>query len=247
MKLSFSGRRALILGGTCDLAICLATMMADDGLFPVLTSRKKSRDEDLSDRIPLDKGKYEIVHMDLSDPGSADTLFDNLKDDPDYLVDFAQGDFERLIATADSEHVYKYFENNISFRALVLKRAARAMLKKRIGRLIFVSSTAAIMPNPGQGFYAASKLASEALYRNLGLELCEKGITTMSLCPGYVKTGRGEKYLKSHEGEILEKIPIKRALTEKEVAEAIMFFLSDSAVGFNATTVTMDGGLTAGK
>ena len=121
------------------------------------------------------------------------------------------------------------------------------MLKKKRGRLVFVSSSAADRPNPGQGFYAASKLASEALYKNLGLELGGRGITTVTLRPGYVDAGRGKKYLQTRKEEVLRMVPIKRAITGAEVAETILFFLSDSAAGFNATEIALDGGLTAGK
>ena len=46
---------------------------------------------------------------------------------------------------------------------------------------------------------------------------------------------------------VADRIPLGRALTVQEVVEAVMFLLSDNAAGFNATTVTMDGGLSAGK
>ena len=101
-------------------------------------------------------------------------------------------------------------------------------------------------PNPGQGFYAAAKLASEALYRNLGLELANRGITTVTLRPGYIATGRGTKYIRANE-DISGRIPLGRVLTGKEVAEAILFFLSDNAGGFNAVEICMDGGLSAAK
>jgi 3-oxoacyl-[acyl-carrier protein] reductase len=110
-----------------------------------------------------------------------------------------------------------------------------------------VSSSAAYRPNPGQGFYAASKLASEALYRNLGLELGEHGVTAVILRPGYIDAGRGKKYMQGKGGDILRMVPIKRVLNTAEVAETILFLLSDSAAGFNATEISLDGGLTAGK
>ena len=121
------------------------------------------------------------------------------------------------------------------------------MLVQKSGRLIYMSSTAAGMPNKGQGFYAAVKLAGEALYKNIGIELAAKGITSISLRPGYVNAGRGEKYISKSKNEILKKIPAGKALVSSEIAETIMFFLSDSARGFNATEIVMDGGLTAGK
>ena len=121
------------------------------------------------------------------------------------------------------------------------------MLKKRKGRLVFISSAAAARPNPGQGFYAAPKLASEALYRNMGLELGERGVTTVILRPGYIDAGRGRIYLQKQDRKILEMTPIKRAITGEEIAQTILFLLSDSAAGINATEISMDGGLTSGK
>ena len=247
MKLEFSGNRALIVGGTCDLAIVLAELMIQEGLFPFLSARNEGGMERIGENLKAYDGKYEIVILDFKNPLKISSVFEGIGEDLDYLVDFAHGDFERLIAAANTKDVYCYFEENISYRAEILKRAGRAMLREKKGRLVFVSSAAARKPNPGQGFYAAAKLASEALYRNMGLELGKKGITTVTLRPGYIQSGRGETYLKPVNGEAIKKIPIKRALHPTEVAETVLFFLSESARGFNATEISLDGGLTAGK
>ena len=121
------------------------------------------------------------------------------------------------------------------------------MVLQGAGRMVYVSSTAAGMPNPGQGFYAAAKQASEALYRSAGLELAPRGVTTVALRPGYVNAGRGNRYLNKNADVALAKVPLGRALQIAEVVDTILFLLSDSAVGFNATALTMDGGLSAGK
>ncbi|MCJ7615849.1 MAG: SDR family oxidoreductase, partial [Desulfobacterales bacterium] len=168
-------------------------------------------------------------------------------DDINYMVDFVHGNFESLVASADADRIYSYFAENVSFRAEVVKRVARIMMKKKRGRLVFISSSAAARPNPGQGFYAAAKLASEAIYKNLGLELAGHGISAITLRPGYINSGRGRQFIQARGLEVIGKIPVKRALTKKEVAETILFYLSDSAAGFNATEISMDGGLTAGK
>jgi 3-oxoacyl-[acyl-carrier protein] reductase len=79
------------------------------------------------------------------------------------------------------------------------------------------------------------------------MELAGRGITAAILRPGYVDAGRGRRYLERYPHQTLAKIPLGRALTISEVVDTIMFLLSDSAVGFNATVLTMDGGLSAGK
>ena len=71
--------------------------------------------------------------------------------------------------------------------------------------------------------------------------------TTVNLRPGYIDAGRGRQYVEGNEKDILGTIPLGRTLDIEEVVDTILFLLSDSAVGINATVVTMDGGLSAGK
>jgi 3-oxoacyl-[acyl-carrier protein] reductase len=221
--------------------------MIESSLFPILTYRDDRGLSRIRKTLQPFEGRYETYYLNFGDRDSLDSLFSYIGDNLDFMVDFAQGNYESLIASADEDSVYRYFTENISFRAEALKIAGRTMLKKRKGRIVFISSAAAQRPNPGQGFYAAAKLASEALYRNMGLELGERGVTTVILRPGYVDAGRGSIYIQGQEGKSLQTVPIKRAITWDEIAQTILFLLSDSAAGINATEISMDGGLTSGK
>lgn len=247
MQLEFTGRRALILGGTCDLAVALAGIMIGSGIIPVMTCRDEKGWGLIRKSIEPFEGKFQTAFLKLGDRESLDGLFSGEAADIDYLVDFAQGDYECFVAAANEDEVESYFAQNTAFRAEVLKRAARVMLKKKKGRLVFVSSAAAVRANPGQGFYAAAKLASEQLYKNIGIELGSRGITSVSLRPGYVDAGRGSRYLLEKGDDFLKRIPIGRALAAWEVAQSIMFLLSEAARGINATEIIMDGGLTQVK
>jgi len=247
MILSFHGKKALVLGGSCDLALTLAVAMMETGIFPLLTFRSEEGREKIAARLSPLGGSYGACYLDFGDRDSLASLLAQGGGDIDYVVDFAQGDFEGYVAAADEARVYQYFNDNVSFRAELLKKVARIMLKRKKGRFVFISSVAAGRTNPGQGFYAAAKLASEALYRNLGLELGRKGITAVTLRPGYIRAGRGKAYLDAHGEDALRLVPTGRFLTGNEVAEVILFLLSESAAGFNATELTMDSGQTAYK
>jgi 3-oxoacyl-[acyl-carrier protein] reductase len=246
MNLQFSGKNLLIFGGSCDLSIGLAERAIQAGLFPTLTFRSEQGKKHIAERLSH-PGQYDTCRLDFADHNSLNSLLNKLGNRVDFLVDFAQGDFESLIASADENRIYTYFSENIAFRAEFLKKISRVMLQNGKGRMVFISSSAAIKPNHGQGFYAASKLASEALYKNIGLELGGFGVTTITLRPGYINKGRGKTFIQKQAEAILQKVPIKRALNDTEVAETILFLLSESARGFNATEISMDGGLTAGK
>lgn len=251
MKLSFTGRRALVTGGNSRLGLELSRKMIEAGIFPTLTSRSEKGKAEIDRCLSECEGRYAHRYMDLSEPASIAEALSGMDEGIDYLVDLAQSDYEALVAAADPGKVAGYFAENVASRADLLKRVSRIMMKKRRGRLLFISSAAANRSDAGQGFYASAKLACEALYRNLGIELGGRGITTVSLRPGFVAAGRGERFLSQNREQakvrVKAKIPAGRILTAEEVAETILFFLSDSARGFNATEILMDGGLSAGK
>jgi 3-oxoacyl-[acyl-carrier protein] reductase len=247
MQLEFSGDRALILGGSCQLALDLAEVMIASGLRPILGYRSDQGHRRILDCLDPMEGRFETLSLDLSRADALARQAAQLTGPVDFLVDFAQEDLEGLVASADSETVRQFFDAQIAGRALLVQQVVRRMLLQRSGRLLYVSSTAAGRPNPGQGFYAAVKCAAEALYRNVGLELAIRGVTTVILRPGYIDSGRGRRYLNEKSTQVLAKIPMGRPLQAMEVVQTIMFLLSDSARGFNATALTMDGGMSAGK
>lgn len=247
MQLEFTGRRALILGGTCDMAVALAVIMIESGIFPVMTYHDKKGRDHIRKTLEAFEEKFQTAYLTLEKRNMLDCLFSGEAADIDYLVDFAQSDYECLVAAANDYEFERYFAQNVAFRADILKRAARVMLKRKRGRLVFASSAAAARANPGQGFYAAAKLSSEQLYKSIGIELGSRGITSVSLRLGYVDAGRGNRYLQERGVEFLNRIPIGRALDVTEVAQTIMFLLSEAARGLNATEIIMDGGLTQVK
>jgi 3-oxoacyl-[acyl-carrier protein] reductase len=228
-------------------AITLAKIMIGSSILPKLAYRDEEGRNSIRQSLGQWGDKFETSFIKLGDNKSLEGLFSGAAADIDFLVDFAQGDYECFVAAADEDEVQRYFAENVSFRAEVLKKAARVMLKKKGGRMVFVSSAAAVRANPGQGFYAAAKLASEQLYKNIGIELGRRGITSVTLRPGYIDAGRGGRFLRERGAELLKRIPLGRPLSSSEVAGTIMFLLSETAQGINATEIIMDGGLTQSK
>jgi len=229
------------------MGLALAETMIDAGFHPMLTYRSAQGRERILEGLRMHDGGYDAFHLDFKAPEKSSGLDAYLSQGVDYLVDMVQGDLEGLVPTVDDRAVGDFFDANIRARAIVIQLVARAMLARKKGRMVYISSTAAGRPNPGQAFYAAAKQAAEALYRNLGLELAGRGITTVILRPGYLDAGRGRRYLEQNAPQALAQVPLGRALTIQEVVDAILFLLCDSALGFNATVLTMDGGLSAGK
>lgn len=235
MHLTFRGRRVLILGGGCAIGLDLIGKLGETGLTIIPTHASSAGKAALAERFP-DLARRS-PHLDLADPASVDAL----EREADYVVDLAHARFEALMAAAEAD---TYFTAQISGRQRLLRHLGRAMLARRFGRLIHVSSTAACLPAEGQGFYSAAKRAGEALYHALGLELGERGVTSVSLRLGLLDAGRGAEFLDTANRRATLKAPL---VTTEQAASTLLFLMSDQALAFTCTTLTMDAGLTAHK
>lgn len=236
MRLTFQGRRVLILGGSCAIGLALIDKLGETDLAIVPTHASDSgraalakRFQDLAQRSP---------RLDLADPTSVDAL----ERDADYIVDLAHARFESLMAA--SIEADAYFAAQIAGRQRLLRHLGRAMLARRFGRLVHVSSTAASLPAEGQGFYSAAKRAGEALYHALGLELGPRGVSSVSLRLGLLDAGRGTDFLDTENRRATLQAPL---VSTDQAASTLLFLLSDQALAFTCTTLTMDAGLTARK
>ena len=250
IPMNLSGKHACILGASSDLGMAVAKTLSDADLRLTLSACSENGINRITSAFPT----ATIVGLNLETVAQG-TVIDTDKTvdaalgsiaSPAYLVDCMQSDFEAFIAGAEPADIAQYMEANITGRAICLRHISRMMLANRFGRCLFISSTAAALPNSGQGFYAASKLAGEALYQNLGVELGGRGVTSCSLRLGYVLSGRGSKFIENNP-QAVTRSPAKRAVSPDEAARTVAFLLSDDARMINGTSITMDGGLTACK
>jgi NAD(P)-dependent dehydrogenase (short-subunit alcohol dehydrogenase family) len=135
--------------------------------------------------------------------------------------------------------------------AFLMSRAAvPAMRKARWGRIVSVSSKAALRPGPKRATYAASKAAILGFTRSLALDLAPFGITVNAVCPGPIRTSRAISTNRREYGDDLETgfrerskaIPVGRFGSPEEVASMIAYLASDEAAFVTGQAIGVDGG-----
>jgi 3-oxoacyl-[acyl-carrier protein] reductase len=257
----------LIAGGSCELGLALGAALAADGMAVALTARDAAGAARIRAALPeaavlplCARGpERDGTHEDFA-PAAAEG--DDAEDDPPetlperaraalgaaprLFVDLLHSRFECLLAGADPAAIDLWASRDIAFRARLLRAVSRSMLAARDGRCVFVSSTAAERAAPGQGYYAAAKLAGETLYRAVGVELAPRGVTACSLRLGWLDAGRGAPFLQSRAANA-PLPPTGRTVTVTEAVQTLRFLLSAPATAINATTLTCDGGFGALK
>ncbi len=242
MKLDFRGSTALILGGSSAMGLELTRLLQDEGVDAIPTHASPAGLDAIAETFPDLAGVS--PRLNLADRTSYASLDPVIDSGVAYLVDLAQADHEGLLAAASKFDAESYFEAHVTGRLLLLKTVTRSMLAKGFGRLLHVSSTAAALPAPGQGFYATAKNAAESLYLSMGLELGGRGLTSLNLRLGLVDAGRGRRFLDAHNRR---EALAPRVLSTDQAAKTLCFLLSDQALGLTCTTITMDAGLSAQK
>lgn len=124
------------------------------------------------------------------------------------------------------------------------KEAIRGMVRARWGRIINISSVVALIGNPGQANYCASKAGVIGLTKATAREYAAKGITVNALAPGYIATDMTGALPDNARDALLGQVPAGRAGTPEDVAALAGFLASDAASYITGQVIAVDGGMT---
>jgi 3-oxoacyl-[acyl-carrier protein] reductase len=115
------------------------------------------------------------------------------------------------------------------------------MIRSRWGRIINITSIAAITGNRGQVNYAAAKGALHSATKSLAIELASRGVTVNAVAPGIIATAMSEG---SFDAQLIERlVPMKRAGTAEEVADLVGFLAGERSAYVTGQIISINGGM----
>ena len=132
---------------------------------------------------------------------------------------------------------------NLSGIYRICKLGIRAMIKSRYGRIVNIASIIGHIGNPGQTNYAAAKAGIIGFSKSLAREVATRNITVNVVSPGFILTDMTNALSDAHKNEMLEKIPLGRFGAGSEVANAVVYLVSDSASYITGQTLHVNGGM----
>lgn len=152
------------------------------------------------------------------------------------------------LTETSEEQFRRVLDVNVVGVFLGMRAVAPAMIERRAGSVINISSVAGLMGSPFLTAYAASKWAVRGMSKVAAKELAQFGVRVNSLHPGQIDTDMNTRQ-REQTPELIDKlirgIPLKRIGTPEEVAHAIAFLASDDSVYVTGAEIAIDGGVTA--
>ena len=240
--------RVLITGGSGGIGSALVATMAAAG-YDVLFTFNKSADaaRRLTDETQRQDGQeITSTHIDFTDREAVEVFADELAaSQPLYgLIYNAGASYDILSPLIEQSRAEDLMQLNYWAMTRLVSATVRPMLKARKGRIIGISSGAAIRGIPGNAAYAGTKGAMASYVRTLAVEVARKGVTANCIIPGFVDTDLLAPYAKHH--DIMEKqIPAGRFAKPMEIATLARFLLTPEADYLTGSLLPIDGGLGA--
>ena len=237
-------RRALVTGGSGDIGGAIARALAGDGC-EVLVHAKSGRDraQAVVDTIFAAGGHARVLAFDLTDAQATRALLEReLEDGAIQIVVHNAGIHDDApLAGMRDEQWHRVIDVSLHGFFHAVQPLLLPMARTRWGRIVNVSSVAAVMGNRGQVNYAAAKSALHGASKSLAREMASRGITVNVIAPGVIQGRMAEDSFAPEQVKAL--VPAGRAGTPDEVAALVRFLCSDAAGYINGQVIGINGGM----
>lgn len=240
----FSGRSALVMGGSNGLGRAVAVALAREGAGVLAVGRDPGA---LAELRAIAAARGLTVSTMRADVRKRDRVRDAVRraaktvGGPDLLVHAAGDYWEGALSRLTEERWDALLSSNLTSALYSIQETLPGMRKRRYGRILLFGVAGGDHPRaaPRAHAYRAAKVALLTLARSVAHEEAENGITVNMILPGIIRTGQaGPRF-----DALARKIPARRLGTPQEVARAALFLLSHESGYITGTALHVTGGL----
>ena len=240
-------RVALVTGASRGIGRAVATALAAEGRRVYINyARNQTAAEETRDAITTQGGSAELLQFDVAEAEATNSAINSILADAgrlDILVNNAGITRDGLLVRMKEDDWDAVLATNLTGAFHCSRRAAKAMMKQRWGRIVNVTSVTGEMGQQGQANYAASKGGLIALTKAMARELATRSITVNAVSPGFVETDMTAELPDSVKETLLTQIPMGRIGHPEEVAATVTFLVSDAASYITGQVVRVNGGI----
>jgi len=236
-------RRALVTGGSGEIGAAICRELAKDSFVYVHGHANATRAREVVAEIGAAGGSAQAIVFDLTDAAATRAALEPLLESGaiELLVHNAGVHDDAPLAGMRDEQWHRVIDLSLHGFFHCAQPLLLPMARARFGRIVAVSSVAAVLGNRGQVNYAAAKSALHGAARSLAREMASRGITVNVVAPGVI-AGRLTDATFGPD-QIKQLVPAGRAGSAEEVATLIAFLCSDAAGYINGQVIGVNGGM----
>jgi NAD(P)-dependent dehydrogenase (short-subunit alcohol dehydrogenase family) len=245
------GRTAIVTGAGSGIGRAGSEAMAREGATVVVTDRDMAAARRTVDRIFGEGGRAEARELDVADDAAIAALIGDVAEKHgriDILHNHAGVQVSGSVEEVDGAGFDRSWAINVHAQFVACQAALPFMKNQRRGVILNTSSNSGVFLDRAMTAYITSKAASITMTRQIALDVARYGIRINALCPGWVDTPFNDPYTKQLGGRkalehaIANVVPMGRFATPEEIAEVILFMVSDRSSYMTGHALVADGG-----
>jgi len=244
---SLDGKVALITGGAGGMGSAQARLLAREGAAIVIADVRDELGRKLEAEIAVAGGAASYRSLDVTSEAAWQATIlevERWRGRLDIMINNAGINVRKPIATVGFQEWNSVLTVNLSGPLLGMKHAAPAIARSGGGSIINITSNVSLIPSRAAA-YTASKWGLRGLSKTAALEFAPLNIRVNTVCPGVVPTdiNKGQPYLETTAGVT----PLGRIATADDIANAVLFLVSDKGAFITGVDLPVDGGFILGK
>jgi len=239
-------RVALVTGGSQGIGRACALVLAEAGADVAVAARNVEKLNAVVQELQSTGRRALALALDVTEPVQVKAAFAECVKTfgkLDILVNNAGVTKDTLLLRMKPEEWDAVVDTNLKGVFLCTQEGIRIMLRQRYGRIVNISSVVGQTGNPGQANYVASKAGIEGFTRSVAQEVASRNITVNAIAPGFVATAMTEVLGPDVKSKLLERIPMGRMGTDREIACGVKFLASDEASYITGQVLHINGGM----
>jgi 3-oxoacyl-[acyl-carrier protein] reductase len=239
-----SNKVALVTGASGGIGGAIAKALYAQGARVVLSGTRMDALETLKSEL----GERSVLAAcNLGDSAQVDELVKKAETaagaSVDILVNNAGITRDNLFLRMKDEEWDEVIRVNLTAAFKLSRSALRAMMKKRWGRIVTITSVVGVTGNPGQGNYAAAKAGLIGMTKSLAAEVASRNVTVNCVAPGFIATAMTDALTAEQKAALMTRIPAARFGEGRDVAGAVVYLASEEAAYVTGQTVHVNGGM----
>ena len=244
MKLK--GRVALITGAAQGIGKSVALLLARNGADIVVSDINLEKAEETAKEIESIGSKAMAIKVDVANLKDVERMVGSILEKfgkIDILINNAGITRDKLILRMTEEDWDAVLNVNLKGTFNCTKTVVRHMAKQRSGKIVSIASVVGEMGNAGQVNYSASKAGVIGLTKTIAREFAQRRINVNAIAPGYIETPMTEVLPEKVKEELKRLIPMERLGKPEDVAEAVLFLVSEESNYITGQVLNVNGGI----